>query len=281
MASRSGKRTLEDQSWTESPAAAVAVVLVTVPDTVTLPLGVAYVGLTDVIVTDSGWAGLACPGPAGRAGPALDAAAGATDRAATTTPAARATRARGADRRAAGWPPVPCPGRAGRRPPDVRHSRGMPKCYCGRAGTGAPEGMSWCRRPSRFPPGHPYPLPSMPVPDSHDLTPEQRRAAAALLRETAAPVAGLARLFTRRGHELALVGGSVRDVFLGRGHGDLDLTTDARPGQVLKLVEGWADAVWEIGIDFGTVGLRKGSTICEITTYRSESYRYDSRKPKV
>jgi poly(A) polymerase len=121
----------------------------------------------------------------------------------------------------------------------------------------------------------------MPVPDSHDLTPEQRRAAAALLRETAAPVAGLARLFARQGHELALVGGSVRDVFLGRGHGDLDLTTDARPGQVLKLAEGWADAVWEIGIDFGTVGLRKGSTICEITTYRSESYRYDSRKPKV
>jgi len=121
----------------------------------------------------------------------------------------------------------------------------------------------------------------MPVPDSHDLTPEQRRAAAALLGEIAAPVAGLARRFTRQGHELALVGGSVRDVFLGRGHGDLDLTTDARPEQVLKLAEGWADAVWEIGIDFGTVGLRRGSTICEITTYRSESYRYDSRKPKV
>ena len=121
----------------------------------------------------------------------------------------------------------------------------------------------------------------MPVPDSHDLTPEQRRAAAALLGEIAAPVAGLARRFTRQGHELALVGGSVRDVFLGRGHGDLDLTTDARPEQVLNLAEGWADAVWEIGIDFGTVGLRRGSTICEITTYRSESYRYDSRKPKV
>src|SRR5262249_19934405 len=112
MASRSGRRTLEDQSWTESPAAAVAVVLVTVPDTVTLPLGVAYVGLTDVIMTDSGCAGLACPGPAGRAGPALDAAAGATDRAATTTPAARATRARGAERRAPGGPPGPCPGPA-------------------------------------------------------------------------------------------------------------------------------------------------------------------------
>jgi len=121
----------------------------------------------------------------------------------------------------------------------------------------------------------------MPVPDSHDLTPQQRRAAAALLRRTVAPVAGLARLFARHGHELALVGGSVRDVFLGREPGDLDLTTDARPEQVLKLAEGWADTVWEIGIAFGTVGLRKGSTICEITTYRSEHYRPQSRKPDV
>jgi poly(A) polymerase len=121
----------------------------------------------------------------------------------------------------------------------------------------------------------------MPVPDSHDLTPEQRRAAVAVLREAAAPVAGLARLFTRRGHELALVGGCVRDVFLGRGHGDLDLTTDARPEQVLEIATGWADKVWETGIAFGTVGLRKGSTICEITTYRSERYRHDSRKPVV
>jgi poly(A) polymerase len=121
----------------------------------------------------------------------------------------------------------------------------------------------------------------MPVPDSHDLTPEQRRAAAALLRESAAPVAGLARLFTRRGHELAMVGGSVRDVFLGRDRGDLDLTTDAGPRQVLEIAEGWADKVWETGIDFGTVGLRKGSTICEITTYRSERYRPHSRKPQV
>src|SRR5512132_3899580 len=125
MAPRSAKRTLEDQSCTESPVVVAAVVLVTVPDTVTLPLGVAYVGLTDVIVTDSGWAGTACPGAVGRAGPALDAAAGATGRAATTPPAARATRACRADRRAAGWPSGPCPGRAGRRPPDVRHSRGM------------------------------------------------------------------------------------------------------------------------------------------------------------
>ena len=122
----------------------------------------------------------------------------------------------------------------------------------------------------------------MPVPDSHDLTPEQRRAAVALLRASAAPVTELGRLFTRRGHELALVGGLVRDVFLGRvPTGDFDLTTDARPAQVLEIAREWADKVWETGIDFGTVGLRKGSIICEITTYRSERYVPHSRKPDV
>jgi poly(A) polymerase len=121
----------------------------------------------------------------------------------------------------------------------------------------------------------------MPVPDSSNLTPDQRRAAAGLLRAAAAPVLPLGRIFARQGHELALVGGSVRDVFLRRGHGDLDLTTDARPEQVLALVSGWADKVWEVGIAFGTVGVRKGDTICEITTYRSENYLPHSRKPDV
>src|SRR6266480_4655139 len=111
MAARSGRRTLEEKSWTESPVAAAAVVLVTVPETVTLPLGVAYVGLIDVIVIDIG-----CAGPA--------------------SPAAMATRACRADRRPAGRRPVPGPGLAGRRRPDVRHSRGMPKCYSGRPGAG-------------------------------------------------------------------------------------------------------------------------------------------------
>jgi poly(A) polymerase len=92
-------------------------------------------------------------------------------------------------------------------------------------------------------------------------------------------VAGLARGFAAEGHELALVGGSVRDVFLGRRHGDLDLATDARPGEVRKIAAGWADRVWDTGIEFGTVGLRKGSLVCEITTYRSEEYRPESHKP--
>jgi poly(A) polymerase len=89
-------------------------------------------------------------------------------------------------------------------------------------------------------------------------------------------------LFARQDHELALVGGWVRDVFLGRGgHGDLDLTTDAVPERVLELISGWADQVWTIGIDFGTVGARKDGQVFEITTYRSEEYALKSRKPEV
>lgn len=139
-------------------------------------------------------------------------------------------------------------------------------------------------RPLEPPAVSPLPLPglpSVPVPDSTSLTPEQRKAAVGLLRAAAGPVLPLARLFARHGHELALVGGSVRDVFLRRAHGDLDLATDARPEQVLELVGGWADKVWEVGIAFGTVGVRKGDTICEITTYRSEKYLPHSRKPDV
>jgi poly(A) polymerase len=119
----------------------------------------------------------------------------------------------------------------------------------------------------------------MPVQDSSDPTPRSPRAAAALLRGPATAVAGLARRFAAEGHELALVGGSVRDVFLGRRHGDLDLATDARPGEVRTIAAGWADTIWETGIEFGTVGLRRGSLVCEITTYRSEQYRPESRKP--
>jgi poly(A) polymerase len=113
------------------------------------------------------------------------------------------------------------------------------------------------------------------------MTNEQRRAAAALLRERVPEVADIGRLFAARGHELALVGGPVRDVFRGERPADLDLTTDATPEQVLAIVDGWADATWTAGIAFGTVGLRQGSSTFEITTYRSERYQAGSRKPDV
>src|SRR5580704_2021682 len=121
----------------------------------------------------------------------------------------------------------------------------------------------------------------MPVPDPKPMTPAQRKAAAELLAAVTRPLDGLALLFTRAGHEIALVGGPVRDVFLRREPGDFDLTTDASPDQVLKITADWADASWTIGIDFGTIGLRKGDRKVEITTYRSETYSKDSRKPDV
>ncbi|HEX2821694.1 MAG TPA: CCA tRNA nucleotidyltransferase [Streptosporangiaceae bacterium] len=101
------------------------------------------------------------------------------------------------------------------------------------------------------------------------------------MRERVPDVAGIGRLFADHGHELALVGGPVRDVFLGQRPGDLDLTTDATPDQVLQMTNGWADKTWTVGIAFGTVGLRKGNSLFEITTYRSEQYGVTSRKPEV
>jgi poly(A) polymerase len=121
----------------------------------------------------------------------------------------------------------------------------------------------------------------MPVSDSTPLTPEQRKAAARLLAAHTRPLDDLALLFARHGHQLALVGGPVRDVFLRRRPGDIDLTTDASPEQVLKITADWADASWTVGIEFGTIGLRKGDSKLEITTYRSERYREGSRKPDV
>ncbi|MFC6239687.1 CCA tRNA nucleotidyltransferase, partial [Longivirga aurantiaca] len=102
-----------------------------------------------------------------------------------------------------------------------------------------------------------------------------------MLRGEAAVVEELGQLFAEAGHELALVGGPVRDAFLGRVVDDLDLTTDARPERVLELVEGWADTTWDVGIAFGTVGVRKGDHKLEITTYRAEAYDRESRKPEV
>ncbi|MFF7134665.1 MULTISPECIES: CCA tRNA nucleotidyltransferase [unclassified Streptomyces] len=97
-----------------------------------------------------------------------------------------------------------------------------------------------------------------------------------------APVADeLARRFQEAGFSIALVGGSVRDALLGRLGNDLDFTTDARPQDVLKIVRPWADAVWEVGIAFGTVGAQKDGYQIEVTTYRSEAYDRTSRKPEV
>jgi len=102
-----------------------------------------------------------------------------------------------------------------------------------------------------------------------------------------APLAGLLTQvggwFADAGHQVALVGGPVRDAFLGRLEAapDLDFTTDARPEQALAILQSVAEATWEVGIRFGTIGARLWGRDCEFTTYRSEAYDSSSRKPQV
>ena len=108
----------------------------------------------------------------------------------------------------------------------------------------------------------------------------QARAARRLLSLGGLP-AELGELFAAAGHEVALVGGWVRDALLDRGDDDLDLATSARPEQTLELLRGWADTVWTVGQAFGTIAARKGNRTIEVTTYRSEAYDAASRKPDV
>ncbi|MBV9160015.1 MAG: CCA tRNA nucleotidyltransferase [Pseudonocardiales bacterium] len=108
----------------------------------------------------------------------------------------------------------------------------------------------------------------------------QQNAVVELLR--IAPVADeLAARFAAAGYSLYLVGGSVRDALLGRLGNDLDFTTDARPDAITAILAGWADAVWDTGIAFGTIGATRAGIQCEITTYRADRYDRVSRNPDV
>jgi poly(A) polymerase len=112
------------------------------------------------------------------------------------------------------------------------------------------------------------------------LSDVQRQGVQSLLR--IAPVVDeLGGRFVDAGYEIALVGGSVRDALLGRLGNDLDFTTSARPDDIERLLKGWADNVWAIGKDFGTIGCTKGEWVLEITTYRSDAYDGATRKPQV
>jgi poly(A) polymerase len=93
----------------------------------------------------------------------------------------------------------------------------------------------------------------------------------------------LSRRLREAGHRAFLVGGSVRDAFLDRSRpdSDIDVATDARPDVIEQVLNGWADAVWRQGEQFGTIGADKGGERFEITTFRAEMYRDDSRKPQV
>jgi poly(A) polymerase len=101
------------------------------------------------------------------------------------------------------------------------------------------------------------------------------------LTKQAPAATSLATAFKAAGFKLALVGGPVRDAILGRLGNDLDFTTNAHPKESEKILNKWADSVWDIGAAFGTVAGKKDEITVEITTYRSENYQKDSRKPAV
>ncbi len=112
-----------------------------------------------------------------------------------------------------------------------------------------------------------------------------------MIPERFAPIlselAPLTERFASAGKRLYLVGGTVRDLLIGRGDAtnvdafDFDATTDARPEEIKKIIAGWADAVWTQGERFGTIGAKKDGRVYEITTHRAEAYSPDSRKPDV
>ena len=116
---------------------------------------------------------------------------------------------------------------------------------------------------------------------------ELRRRAAGVLAALAPDALELGAAFAAQGHELALVGGPVRDAFLGRVSADLDFATSATPDQTEAILTRWGDAHWDIGRAFGTIGARRFAragaqdVVVEVTTYRADSYDAVSRKPEV
>lgn len=138
----------------------------------------------------------------------------------------------------------------------------------------------------------------MPPLDPTTATPPDTAAALVALRKRALGVlAGLSgdaielgELFKAAGHELALVGGPVRDAFLGRLSADLDFTTSATPDETEAILARWGDAHWDIGKEYGTIGARRvpggrrgaeRDVVVEVTTYRTDAYDPSSRKPEV
>jgi len=94
-------------------------------------------------------------------------------------------------------------------------------------------------------------------------------------------VAQLGEMFAAAGFDLVLVGGSVRDVLLGRASTDLDFATSARPDDTEAILKRWSNATWDMGRAFGTIGARRDDLIAEVTTFRADEYDGATRKPVV
>src|SRR5690606_10115162 len=143
--------------------------------------------------------------------------------------------------------------------------------------------------PSRAGAAHLAGLVAVPHPSSPQPTPaalELQRRALAVLAEMAPAAIELGEAFRAAGHELALVGGPVRDAFLGRASNDLDFATSASPAESEAILARWGDAHWDIGKEFGTIGAKRfgrsgpgDELVVAVTTYRSDEYDPASREP--
>ncbi len=112
-------------------------------------------------------------------------------------------------------------------------------------------------------------------------TPALLHAAVAHLAPVLPVLTDLGERFAAADHELALVGGPVRDAFLERRSPDLDFATSASPDETVTVLGGWADHHWDVGRAFGTIGARRGDVTVEVTTYRADAYDGATRKPVV
>lgn len=108
-----------------------------------------------------------------------------------------------------------------------------------------------------------------------------RTRAQALWSTLPEPLFELAEFFDQAGHEFALVGGPVRDAFLGVSSADFDFATSALPDETEKLLRRWTKTTWDVGRDFGTIGGQRGQMQVEITTFRADEYDGTTRKPVV
>ena len=121
-----------------------------------------------------------------------------------------------------------------------------------------------------------------PTPDESGMTvPQLLEHRINALFEQIPLVAELGEAFARAGHDLYLVGGSVRDALMGRLGHDLDFTTDARPDDTEAILRQHTHATWDIGRAFGTIGAQIDDWVVEVTTYRADAYHPDSRKPEI
>ena len=121
-----------------------------------------------------------------------------------------------------------------------------------------------------------------PTPDESGMTvPQLLQHRIDVLFEQVPLVAELGKVFAQAGHDLYLVGGSVRDALMGRLGHDLDFTTDARPDTTEAILRSCTHATWDIGRAFGTIGAQIDDWVVEVTTYRADAYHPDSRKPEI